>query len=103
MVTVEVALASIGLAALIGGGIVVMGAAFRAAECQVAATEIARQHARGDEVAVARARADVPRGARVSISSAGGATEVRVELVAEVGPVRWPVEARARVIDEPGR
>lgn len=103
MVTIEVALASIGLAALVGGGVLVTGAVLRAAQCQVAATEIARQQARGDAEAVARARADAPAGAHVTIATAGGVTRVSVEFQADVGPLRWPIEAHAQVIDEAGR
>ncbi|WP_232549105.1 hypothetical protein [Propioniciclava soli] len=102
MVTVEVALASIGLAVLVGGGFTVAHAGFRMVECQVAANEIARQQARGDAAAVRRATADAPEGASVAVRTVDGRAEVEVGWRAAWGPVVWPVAARAAVIEEPG-
>ncbi|WP_300079186.1 TadE family type IV pilus minor pilin [Propioniciclava sp.] len=100
LVTVEAAFVSIGVAAAVGAAIGVTGGAFQLAQCQLTANEVARQAARGDDAAVARAKADAPRGARVTIGEQGGVTRVTVALDVGVGPVRVPVEASAQVIDE---
>lgn len=100
MVTVEVAAASLALAAVALFCVAVFGAVFQLGMCQVTANEVARQQARGDAAAVARASADAPVGARVEIGREGGATVVSVSLDAGVLAWRVPLVARARVIDE---
>lgn len=100
MVSVETGFATLFLALVVGVSVVVAGAVFTLGQCQVAANEIARQAARGDAAAVARASADVPQGARVSTRREGGALVVEVAWAASVGPVTWPVTARASVLEE---
>lgn len=104
MATVELALISLVAAAGLGLCIWLLGAMMLLNHCQVTANEVARQQARGDAAAVARAVAGGPAGARVSRSSAAGATVVTVR--ADAGFGTWfsvPVEARASVLDEVGR
>ncbi len=103
MVTVEVALSMLALAVVVAVAIWFAGAAFLMGHCQLTADEVARQHARGDRGAVARASADAPAGARVDARSAGGQTVVVVSAEARIGPWSWPVRAEARVIDEAPR
>lgn len=105
MVTAELALGAGALAVLftlLVGMIWVLAAQFG---CENAATEIARQEARGDRVAVAAARARLPHGARVSIDRAGGGAAVTVELEARPWGDQLPavpVQARAVAAWEPG-
>jgi hypothetical protein len=69
------------------------------------AGEVARQSARGDRAAVQRAERDAPRGARVRVSSSGGATSVEVRLSARPFAewlVAVPLRAEATVVREPG-
>lgn len=103
MVTVETALASVGVAVAVAAAIGVTGGAFRLAQCQLTANEVARQQARGDAAAVARASADAPTGARVRVSERDGVAHVTVTLEVGMGPVRVPVETSARVIAEARR
>lgn len=103
MVSVETAFVSLGVAAAVAAAIGVAGGAFQLAQCQLTANEVARQEARGDDGAVARAKADAPQGARVSVADEGGVTRVTVALELGIGPVRVPVEASAQVIDEATR
>lgn len=100
MVTVELALASLLVAAVIAGCVAMAGAVFRFGACQLTANEVARQHARGDRAAVAVATADAPAGASVSVRSEGGVTVVEVRLDAVVGPATVPLVATARVVEE---
>ena len=100
MVTVETAFAVI-LLALIGGVALAMaGAVFVLGACQVTANEVARQEARGDQAAVARARQDAPRGATVLTRRESGAVVTDVTVTARVGPVVWPIRAQATVVEE---
>lgn len=105
MVTVELAFAglfaalvTIALAMLAGVGILV-------ARCHETAAEVARQEARADAAAVARALADRPTGALVDVRRSG--KDVIVTVSAEARP--WgtvlpavPVSARAVVLREGG-
>lgn len=100
MVTVELAMASLGLAAVLAAGVGATSGVLAWAQCQVTANEVARQAARGDAAGVARARADAPPGAAVTVTAVGGATVVEVTVVAEVGPLSLPLTATARVLEE---
>ena len=104
MVTAEIAFASIGAAlatVALAWVLVVLALLVR---CQDTAAEVARQEARADRSAVAKAIADRPDGARVKVSSHGD--EVRVEVRLDARPwAAWlpaiPVSATATVIREP--
>jgi len=102
MVTVELAV-SILTAALIAAGLCwVVGVVGAQIRCQDSAVAIARQLARGDEAGADRARAAVPPGSTVQVSSDGGVVQVTVhdELSwGRIGPV--PVSGRATVTKEP--
>ena len=100
MVTAELACASVLVAGLIGGAVGTTAAVVQWAACQQTAVEVARQVARGDDAATARARADAPRGAVVEVARKDGSTVVRVALTASIGPISLPLEAFATVIDE---
>jgi hypothetical protein len=71
--------------------------------CQSAVAEVARQEARGDSAAVARAIAAAPEGAEFSTSRAGGMVTVQVDLTAQPW-AGWlpaiPLQARASVLEE---
>ena len=104
MVTAELAFASIGAAlacVLLAWVLAVIGLMLR---CQETAVEVARQEARGDRAAVARAVSDRPKGARVTVSRDGGLVQVRVELAARPW-ADWlptvPLAATAAVQQEP--
>lgn len=102
MVTVELAV-SILSAALIASCLCwVIGVVGAQMRCQDSAVAIARQLARGDEVAAERARASVPPGSEVLTSVDDGVVQVSVtdELRwGRLGPVR--VSGRATVTEEP--
>ncbi|MFP5416496.1 MAG: TadE family type IV pilus minor pilin [Actinomycetes bacterium] len=100
MVTVETAFATLVLAAVAVLAIGVAGALFALGQCQVVANEVARQAARGDSAAVARASADAPAGAEVSSRREGGTVIVEVRCAVRIGPARWPLAARAAVLEE---
>ncbi|MFV0407686.1 MAG: hypothetical protein ACK5LN_12850 [Propioniciclava sp.] len=102
MVTVEMAAASLLLGVLLAGLLAVVVGAFRVAECQVVANEVARQQARGDAAAVARTRDDRPEGTTVSVAAEDGVAMVRVQCDSVIGGVRFPVEVSARVVSEDG-
>ncbi len=104
MVTAELAFASIGAAlafVLLAWVLALVGLVLR---CQATAVEVARQEARGDRPAVARAVAGRPEGARVTIGHDGELVRVRVELSARPW-AEWlpsvPLSARASVQQEP--
>ena len=72
--------------------------------CVDAAAAVARQAARGDDVAVTKARAGAPSGATVMIDKRPNLVTVTVKVKAQ--PLgRWlaavPLEARAQVVPEP--
>ncbi|MFW6597756.1 TadE family type IV pilus minor pilin [Propionibacteriaceae bacterium Y2011] len=103
MVTAELAagvLAVVVLVVLLAGwaGVVMMQL-----RCLDSASEIARQQARGDEAAVARAKADLPAGARVQVIRDGWVTTVRVSAPVWQPPLpRLEVTATAETMLEPG-
>lgn len=101
MVSVETGFAALFLALAAGLAITVAGALFVLGQCQVAANEVARQLARGDAAAVARASADVPSEAVVTAEREGGVAVVTVRWTARLGGIEWPLEAQARVQEEP--
>jgi len=72
------------------------------ARCEMTATAIARQVARGDDAAAASARSAGPAGADVSISR-GASIVVHVSARSSWGPI-GPIEVagRAELIPEPG-
>lgn len=100
MVTVEMAFAAMFLAVALAVAILVVGAVFMLGQCQVTANEVARQAARGDAAAVARATADAPTGATVASRREGGAVVVEVTWRFTFGSGSWPLVARAQVLEE---
>ena len=98
--TVETAFALLVLAVVLAGVLLVGGAAFVLGQCQVTANEVARQAARGDAAAVARATADAPTDAVVTHRTEGGAVVVEVRWEAPLGVTTWPLVARATVLEE---
>lgn len=104
MVTLELAMASLGAAAVLVVLVWVLTVVVLLVRCQDAATGIARQEARGDHVAAARVEAAAPDDARVSVRLDHDQVEVTVALEARPWAA-WlpsvPVSARATVIAEP--
>ncbi len=100
MVAVETAFAVLFLAAVGGFVIAVAGVLFVQTQCQITADEVARQVARGDRAAVARASADAPRGSQVTTRERDGVAVTVVSVDARVGPVVWPITAQALVLVE---
>ena len=87
MATVELALVSMLVAGALGFGVWVLAQLVAYDLCQVTAHEVARQAARGDRAAVARATADRPAGSTVTVTDAavtedGGVLHVTVGLTA---------------------
>ena len=104
MVTVELAFAAIGAAAgcvLLAWVLTLVGLLVR---CQDTAAEVARQEARSDHSAVAKAVADRPQGASVALRQDADQVTVVVELAARPW-ANWlpsvPLSARASVLREP--
>lgn len=104
MVTAELAFASIGAAlacVLLAWTLTLVGLLVR---CQDTAAEVARQEARSDHSAVAKAMADRPDGAVVRVLPDAGQVTVVVELSARPW-ASWlpsvPLSARATVLREP--
>lgn len=104
MVTAELAVATLAalvIMLLLSGGIYLMVVQVR---CIDTAAEVARQAARGDDAAVARARREAPAGARVRIARSEGLVRVDVSVVARPLTdqlVGVPLRARAEVVPEP--
>lgn len=104
MVTAEFAFASLATVAavvLIAWFLTVL---MLLAQCQGLAGEVARQVARGDRIAAARAMADRPPGATVRVGSIRD--QIRVEVLLEARPwASWlpavPLRADAAVLREP--
>jgi hypothetical protein len=104
MVTAELAvttLAAFAVLTMMCWGIYVVVTQLR---CVDAAAAVARQAARGDGTAVARAKAGAPSGATITIDKRPKAVTVTVKVRAR--PLgRWlvavPLEARAEVVPEP--
>ncbi len=104
MVTAELAFACLGAAlacVLLAWVLALVGLLLR---CQATAVAVARQEARGDRAAVARALSDRPRGAIVTVRHDGKRVQVSVELAARPW-AGWlptvPLEAAAVVLPEP--
>lgn len=73
--------------------------------CQSAATEIARQEARGDASAVRSAKSRLPRGSTVRIEKSRGGVTTEVRATARPWGSRLPgvpVTAKAAMVWEPG-
>lgn len=100
LVTVELAFATLVVASVVTALAWAVGVIATLGACQVTANEVARQHARHDQAAVARATADAPAGARVDISTQQGSSVVVVTWTGRLGLLEWPVRAEARVIGE---
>ena len=101
MVTVELAMVSVLVAGIVGlvGWFGLQLVAYD--QCQITAHEVARQSARGDAAAVARASSDVPADAQVSVTDAGEATTVVVRFTPRLlGVSLPPLDARATVLNE---
>ena len=104
MVTVELAFGSLGAALaclLLAWTLTLVGLLVR---CQDTAAEVARQEARSDRSAVARAIADRPAGARVTVRQDERVVTVRVDLPARPW-APWlpaiPLTSDASVLREP--
>ncbi|MFZ0529061.1 MAG: TadE family type IV pilus minor pilin [Propionicimonas sp.] len=104
MVTAEIAFASIAAALATVALAWVLAVLALLVRCQDTAAEVARQEARADRSAVARAVKDRPEGARVKIEQDGRKVLVTVALDARPW-ARWlpslPLVAAAAVIREP--
>ena len=104
MVTAELAVATLAalvIMLLLSWGIYLMVVQVR---CIDTAAEVARQAARGDDAAVARARREAPAGARVRIARSEGLVRVDVSVVAKPLTdqlVGVSLRARAEVVPEP--
>lgn len=103
MVTVELALGLVALAIIVGVAIQLVGVMLLQGRCWDTATEVARQVARGDHQAVAKARSDAPEGATIDIAAREGVAVVIVQTRAQpVGPLLpLDLRAEARVVQEP--
>lgn len=101
MATVELAMVSL-IVATIGALVVwLISGLLVWNHCQISANEVARQHARGDRIAVARATKDVPRGATVATTHQDGSTVVTVTAEVKFGPLfTIPVVGSATVLNE---
>lgn len=106
MVTAELAVATLAACVvllLLGWGIYLMVVQVR---CIDTAAEVARQAARDDDAAVARARREAPEGARVRVVRSAGLVRVEVTVVARPIASRLvavPLRAQAEVVPEPDR
>lgn len=104
MATAELAMVSLIVAGIAAGIVWLLSAVLVLNLCQITANEVARQDARGDRAAAARAERDAPRGARVARRHEAGVTVVEVTADARFGRLfAIPVSARARVLDEGSR
>ncbi len=105
MVTAELAvaiLAALSLFALMCWGLVLIGLQLR---CVDTAAAVARQEARSDRAAVARARQEAPQGAVIGVQRQRN--QVRVTVTLRVRPFlrglpAVPLRAEAVVVPEPG-
>jgi hypothetical protein len=104
MVTAELAVATLAALAvllLLSWGIYLMVMQVR---CIDTAAEVARQAARGDDAAVARAKREAPAGSRVHIARSTGLVRVTVRVVAQPlarDLAAVPLHAEAEVVPEP--
>jgi len=104
MVTAELAFASIGAALAAVALAWLLAVLALLVRCQDTAAEVARQEARGDRSAVAKAIADRPDGARVTVSNHGEEARVTVRLEARPWADWLPsiaLATNASVIREP--
>lgn len=104
MVTAELAFASLAMVAAVVLIAWLLTLLMLLAQCQQVAAEVARQEARGDHSAVAKALADRPAGAAVRVDTVSG--QVRVEVALEARPwASWlpgvELRAAAAVLREP--
>lgn len=104
MVTAELAVTTLAALALLTTMCWGMYLVVTQLRCVDAAAAIARQAARGDTIAVAKAKAAAPAGARIGIDKRPNLVIVSVGVKAR--PLaRWlvavPLEARAQVVPEP--
>lgn len=103
MVTIELAVGLVGVVALLATlvGITTLGATQTAAGA--AGQQIARQVARGDDDAAARARAELPPDSAVEVSRQEDGVSVRVVTTVQVfGLGEIPLEASSWAAWEPG-
>lgn len=105
MVTVELAAALIVVAMAAVACAWLVGVLVLQVRLVDVAGEVARQAARGDEKAVAAAKADAPKGASVSVVRVGGAYRATASSsTAAMGPLpSWPLSADAEVLAEAGQ
>lgn len=106
MVTAELALGVFAAAMLLVALCWGMAIAVLQVRCMDTAAQTARQAARGDQAAVARARAGAPEGSQVRIRTVGGDVVVEVDLAARPMAKRLPavhLHARSETALEPGQ
>lgn len=105
MVTAELALGVLAAAMLLVALCWGLAIAVLQVRCMDTAAQTARQAARGDHAAVARARADAPAGSEVRIRTVGDDVVVEVDLsarpIAKLPAVH--LHARAETALEPGQ
>lgn len=105
MVTAELALGVGSLVIVVGLLVGVLSVIGLQLGCQSAATEIARQEARGDASAVRSAKTRLPRGSTVRIEKSRGGVSAEVRATARPWGNRLPgvsVTANATMVWEPG-
>lgn len=85
MVTVEFAVALIVVALVACGAAFVVQLVVVQARCGDTAAAVARQIARGDDQAAAKAKATAPKGASVTIVRSGNTVDVRVAVSEKMG------------------
>lgn len=103
MVTAELAVGLLAVALLISMAAGLAGTLQLQARCVDAASEIARQAARGDDAAVDRAMADVPDGAVVERHREDDVVVVTVRVPVRLANLpAFQLSATARTIVEPG-
>ena len=103
MVTVELAIGLLTVALVTVVAAFVVSAVVVQTRCADTAASVARQLARGDEAAAARARSNAPGGAVVSVTTGNDRVRVTVsveERLGRLGPVR--LSSRAEAALEPG-
>ncbi len=103
MVTAELAVASLVVATFVATIAWVVSLVMLLTQCQDTASEVARQEARGDTIAVNRTLADRPSGASVAVRREARLVTVRVDLTARPW-ASWlpsvPLSASATVLAE---
>lgn len=103
MVTAELAVGLLAVALVISMAAGLAGTLQLQARCIDSASEIARQIARGDDAAAARASRDVPEGAVVSHRRSGDQVVVTVRMPVRLANLPlFELSATARTIVEPG-